>query len=292
MIRKLILAATATVLVAAGACAKAGDEATLLTGDAALTALRAAPDAAAEAGSARFEMTITVDTPQGEFEMLASGGYSGDQAVIEMDLGSMMAQLAELTGETVPGGLDQSMQMVADGTDFYLRWPMLEQITGTAGWISMSAEDLGMASSSLGFGAGTNDPSQFLETLRGTSDDLEEIGSEEIRGVATTHLRATIDIDRALAEMPSDQRELLAPQLEGIDPGGSGFPVDAWIDADGLPRRLSMDFSSLAAAMGSGGSASVSIDFFDYGEPVEVVVPDPADTTPFGDVMGAFGGFG
>lgn len=291
MIRKLILAAAATLLVAAGACAKAGDEATVLTGDAALTALRAAPDVAAEAGSARFEMTINVDGPEGAFEIVATGGFDGDRASIEMDMGAMFDQLAAGSDETVPEGFDAPMQMVIDGSVVYMRWALLEQITGTGGWISIAPEDLELAGSSLGLGASTNDPSQFLDTLRGASDDIEELGTEQVRGVPTTHLRATIDLDKALAELPEDQRDLSEAQFEVLDASGTGFVLDVWIGSDGLPRRLAMDLSSLARAMG-GRSGSLSVDFFDYGEPVEVVVPDPADTTPFADVMGAVGGFG
>jgi len=291
MIRKTMLAATATLLFVAGACAKASDETTVLTGGAALSALRAAPDAAAEAGSARFEMTVTIDTPDGVFEVAATGGFDGDQATLEMDLGAMFRQLAAASGETVPDGFDDPMQMVVDGTVLYMRWPLLDGVLGADGWLSITPEDLDVAGSSLGLGAGANDPSQFLETLRGTSDIVEELGTEEIRGVPTTHLRATIDLDKALAELPEEQRELVEAQFEALDTSGTGFVLDVWIGSDDLPRRLSMDFSSLAEQMG-GGSASMSIDFFDYGEPVEVVVPDPADVTPFADVMGALGGLG
>lgn len=292
MLRKLTLAIAAPLLIASAACAKQADEATVLTGDMALAALRAAPDAAAEAGSGRFEMTVTADTPDGVFDMVVTGGFTGDQMTLEMDLGSVLAQAAAASGDTVPLGFDEPMQMVFDGTTMYMRIPMLEPLTGTTGWLSMTPDDLGLASGSLGFGAGTNDPSQLLEALRGVADDIEEVGADDVRGVATTHFKATVDIDAALEQMPAERRELLAPQLESLDPSRRGFPVEVWIDRDGLARRMAIGFGDIPAAMGTSGTATMTMDFFDYGEPVTVAVPDVSETTPFREVMSAFGGLG
>lgn len=297
MLRKLVLALIAPLLIvplliAAGGCAKPADETQVLTGEAAVAALRAAPDAAAEAGSGRFEMTVTVDTPGGVFDIVATGGFTGDQMTMEMDLGSVFAQAAAASGDTVPDGFDEPVQMVVDGTTMYMRIPMLEAVTGATGWISMTPEDLGLASGSFGFGAGTNDPSQLLETLRGVADDIEELGTDEVRGVATTHFKATVDSDKALDQIAPEQRDLLEAQLEGLDASHGGFPVEVWIGGDGLARRMAMDFGDLTDAMGTSGTATMSVDFFDYGEPVEVVVPDVSETTPFREVLGAFGGLG
>lgn len=296
MSRKLAAALLAPLLFTSLACAKESTQATVLTGDAAAAALRAAPDAAAEAGSGRFEMRMSFDTPDGAFEVTASGAYSGDQMSMEMDLGSALAELAAATGETVPPGLDEPMRVVVDGTSSYIRFPMLDALTGTSGWLSVTPEDMGMASSTFGLGATTDDPAQLLETLRGVADEVTPTGDEEIRGVATTGYRATVDLDRALQAMPADQREAMAPMLEQIDGSLGEMPVDVWIDADGLARRLRMDMGGLLAkAMGpagGGGRASVTIDFFDYGEAIEVTVPDASETTPFSEVMGGLGGLG
>lgn len=296
MSRKLAAALLAPLLLTSLACAKESEEATVLTGAAAVAALRAAPDAAAEAGSGRFEMTMSFDTPEGAFDITATGAYAGDQMSMEMDLGSAMADLAAGSGETVPDGFDEPMQIVVDGTRSYMRFPMLDALTGQSGWLSVTPEDMGMASSALGLSAGANDPAQLLQTLRGVADDVEATGEEEIRGVATTGYRATIDLDRALADMPADQREAVEPLLKQLDGSLGEMPVDVWIDGDGLARRMRMNMDGLMAnamgAAGGEGRASVTIDFFDYGDDIEVTVPDPSDTTPFAEIMGGLGGAG
>lgn len=289
MYRKLALASLALALVAAGACAKRADDVTVLTGGAAVAALRAAPDAAVAAGSGRFEMTVSMDTPDGAFEMVGTGGFTGDQMRMEVDLGSMLADAAQASGETVPDGFDQPMVIVVDGTTIYMRLPMLAGVTGNTGWISMTPDDLGL-SGSFGLGGGTNDPSQLLETLRGVTDDVEEVGTDDVRGVATTHFRATIDMARALDGVAPDQRALLESQLEGLGGALSAVPVDVWVDRDGLARRMTLDMGNMFGAGGGGGTASVTVDFFDYGEPVEVVVPDASEVTSFTDEATSFGG--
>jgi hypothetical protein len=177
-----------------------------------------------------------------------------------------------------------------DGTTAYLRIPMLQSLTGDDGWLEATPEDLG-AAGSLGVGGGTNDPSQLLETLRGISCDIEDKGTDEVRGVATTRYAVTVDLAKALEQAPAEQREMLEAQLKGLDTSLADVPVDVWIDGDGLARRLVMDLDAVAApAMGAGGSATMTIEFFDYGEPVTIEIPSPEDTRPFSQVLGGLGG--
>ena len=289
MVRKLVLALAAPLLIASS-CADEGSQ-DVLTGDAAVAAVRAAPDAAAEAGSGRFEMTMTFDTPEGAFDISAAGGFAGDQMSMEMDFGESFSAMAEASGEQLPPGFDEPMQIVMDGDTGYLRMPMLESLTGTAGWLSLTPEELGQAGSSFGGTPGATDPSQMLETLRGVSDDIEEVGTEEVRGVETTHLTATVDLRKAFEQLPADQREQLQGQLGDLD---AAVPVDVWIDGDSLVRRMEMDLSSIVSqvSVGAAGSATMRIEFFDYGEDVAIEVPDASEVTPFGDVLGGFGGAG
>ncbi len=287
MFRKLAPALVASLLLL-GACAKEADGTQVLTGDAAVVALRAAPDAAAEAGSAHFEMTMSIQTPEGAFDVVATGGYSGTRATMEMDLGAAFADMAEASGESVPAGFDEPLTMVFDGTAMYMRFPMLDALTGTSKWLSMDLEELGAAGDQLGFGAGSGNPAQLLEALRGVADDIEELGQQDIRGVPTSGYKVTVDLARALEQATEGARELLEPALEQL--GDAQMPVEVWIDADGLPRRVVTDMSDLMAAAGAGlGAASATMEFFDYGTPVEVQVPDPSETVSFMDVMGDLG---
>ena len=76
MFRKAALVLAAPLLVVA-ACAQEGDGEAAVevrTGAAAVSALRAAPDAVAEAGTAQFEMVIAGSMRGESFEITATGG--------------------------------------------------------------------------------------------------------------------------------------------------------------------------------------------------------------------------
>ncbi len=286
MSRKLALALVAPLLALAACGSDGGDTLEALDP---IAAIQAVPDAAEEAGSARFEMTISIDAPEGAVHLVSTGGWSGDQMRMEMDLG---AALAGLGGGELPEGADEPMQVVVDGGTAYLRIPMLAALTGSDGWLVATPEALGEVGD-LGLASGTSDPSQMLQALRGVSDDIEEVGEEDVRGEPTTHYRATADLTKAIEAAPEAQRERLEAQLEGFDVELDEVPFDVWVDGDGRARRVAFDFADMAGGLlGDEGTATMTMDIFDYGAPVEVEVPDASEATPIEDVLGAFGGLG
>lgn len=292
MFRKLAVAVLAS-LVALAACSDDSDQSQRVeAGDAeaAIAALRAAPDAAAEAGSGRMVMTVAFVVDGEPFELTSTGVFSGTQVQMEMDLGAMLA--AQLPDEELPPGFDEPMTVVVDGATTYMRMPMLDALTGTSGWLSMRPEDLGLASDALGTGFGpSNNPAQMMEALRGISDDIDELGTEDIRGEPTTHYRVVVDLERALEQVP----EALKPQVEAqLGALGGTLPMEVWLGEDGLVRRISMDMVELLAkASAESGQkmeeGSMVMELYDYGADVEVDVPHPEDTTPFLDVIGELG---
>ena len=97
-------------------------------------------------------------------------------------------------------------------------------------------------------GPGGTSPDRLLDDLIEASKKVEKIGSEEIRGVKTTHYLAQLDKTKLGAE------------------GGASVAVDAWIDEQGLPRRVRVPSG------GDGDTAAVA-DLFDFGVPVDVEAP-------------------
>lgn len=286
MLRTLLRALVVPALLAS-ACAQAADDgAVQVIAATPIEALRAAPQRAQAAGTAHFEMTFGVG-PDAEAAMVASGAidYDTGRGSVAMEMGGLLGAL--------PAG-DRTIDLLhADGV-VYLRVPYLSALTGTDGWLSARPEDLGQDAGSLGFGSGTTDPSQLLETLRGVTDDVTEDGREAVRGVETTRYVATVDLDRALAEAPADERERLAALVDELATDLPAVPITVWIDDDGLPRRLTMSL-----AFGSADdtpTATVSIELFDYGEPVDILIPSEDEVTPIDDVLGplaaTFGGSG
>jgi hypothetical protein len=263
------------------------DDATEPTGAAGFAGvLRDAPERAAEASTGKVDLDMTMTAPEiGEISFSGTGSFDegAGQMHMEIDMGELLRQLAEETGEPVPPGLDEPMEVIVDGDTIYMRIPAFEQQIGAA-WVTAAIDD--PAADQLG--GATNDPSAMLDTLRGVSDDVEEVGSEDVRGVETTHYSATIDIEQALEELPPDERDRLEGQLDAL--GGGDLPVDVWIDDDGLVRRMEMTLDELVAADGMEGAATISMEFYDYGEPVDIEIPDPAETRPADELGFDLGG--
>ena len=117
-----------------------------------------------------------------------------------------------------------------------------------------------------------------------------------MRGVATTHYEATMDLARALEEAPAHQRARLEEMFEqlggGDDLADVEIPVDVWVDDDDLPRRLRMDMGQVLGAAGTRGEMTMTMDLFDYGEPVDIEIPSADEVTPFSEALGGFGGGG
>jgi hypothetical protein len=55
-------------------------------------------------------------------------------------------------------------------------------------------------------------------------------------------------------------------------------PVEVWLDAGGMPRRLVAGVEPLVGMSGGVGSATMTVELFDYGRPVEVVPPPEEET--------------
>jgi len=289
-------AALLAPLLVVAACGADEQGAVVETGGAevALARLQGAPDAVAEAGSARMEMTMTIAAMGDTVVVTAEGGFDGTQAVVTMDLGAAPGGLAEETGESLPAGFDEPMTIVVDGTTTYLKVPMLAAFTGTDGWLSVSAEEMGTAGDALGLGVGpSGNPAQLVESLRGVSDEIEEIGPDEVRGVDTTRYRVVVDLEKAAAELPAEAREAYEQQVAGL--GATTLPFEVWVGEDGLVYRMAMDFADLVGQVESDElegleSGNMVLELFDYGADIDVEVPDPSEAIPFSEVMGGFAG--
>jgi hypothetical protein len=291
MNRTLTLALAAPLLLVTASCASEADSAIeVRTGAAAVQALQAAPDAVTAAGTASLEMVMEMTVEGHAVEMLATGVMDAEarQMALELDMGAMFRDLAEEAGESLPDGFDEPMRMVADGSTMYMQMPFASALGAPSGWMSFDLAAFGMGAEQLG--AGAYDLRSTLETLRGTSGEPEVIGAEEVRGVATTHYRATIDLAEALEKAPESARAALEQLGGGVDLAGVEMEMDVWIDAAGLPRRQMMDIGGVLGSLDMGAaSATVTVEYFDFGEPVDIQVPSPDEVTPF-DLGGALGG--
>ena len=156
---------------------------------------------------------------------------------MSMNIGSDPSVTSQL------GGPDIDAHIIIVGTTAYVRFPALSSLPGAGGkWFKIDLGKLAGAPglSSLGASPSTADPSETLESLRSVSGSLLDDGRARVDGVATTPKRAFHSASRLLDSLPASDQSLAKPALSLLRqalPGGE-FPVDVWIDANHLVRRV------------------------------------------------------
>jgi hypothetical protein len=173
--------------------------------------------------------------------MSGKGAMNGETNRVSIEMSA--------TGSTPAGTQGFSLQEVLDDGDLYLHSPELGAAFGGSGrWLLMRSEALGDLLQGNASGAGMSaSPTQQLDALEDASHQVAEVGPEQVNGVATTHYRALIDVDKLT-------------------------------HANGLLRR-----EASTSSMGALGSFTMTMDFSRYGSQPDIQVPqgpDVFDATP------------
>ncbi len=141
-------------------------------------------------------------------------------------------------------------------------------------WVRVDVSTFTQSYEQGSLGGGGQDPSQVLGYLR-SAGTVTRIGSEAVRGVASTHYHAVVELDRLgsvgpVAQRPAGKR---AGELVERLTGAKTMPMDVWVGSDGRISRISYGFS-LCTPEGR-LHESFSMDLFGYGRQ-PVVSPPPA----------------
>ena len=139
----------------------------------------------------------------------------------------------------------------------------------------------------LGGIASGMDPSGTLAFLRGLNATVREVGRMDVNGTTTTQLQTTITLGGVIdSAVPAGDRAAVKAIMSKQDAGllTALLPVDVFVDADGLIRRISIDASP---AVRSGRASTTgttaperyvsTVDYFDFGQPVDIALPAPAE---------------
>lgn len=258
-----VVAGLSAVAVLAAGCGDGSDDATDEVSTVTLDLL----DTTVEGGTVRVEMTVD-DVP-----WAPSSGGAGTQAsaeltgVVDLEAGeSDLTSTLDVEPIAPDGGVDPVLAQgpttfqirEVDGRTFVRQWsegagddtPWIEDTDadldddgeGDDGVdVETHADDdslLGKLFDPTGF-----DPEGALEALREVTDVVTEEGRDEVRGEPTTRYRAVVDGDDVGEDV----------DIEGEE------PLDVWIDDEGRLRRVEV--------------ATLRLDLFDYGVPVEIDVP-------------------
>ncbi len=277
----------------AGTADKAGDAAEL----SALDLVLASAGHAADAKTSRFEFTMAIEGPNGPLNLTAKGASDSSVPLMSLDM-----DMASIIPGTPPGGAIVST--IFDGKSVYMRFPE-ELAAGLPGGKRWARLDLAALSSQAGVDVASlaaqfnsSDPLANIALLTGAAGEVTEVGTEDVRGVSTRHLKMTVDLQKATEQLASRLSGATAERLKAAvtqaatTVGVTQLPIEAWIDADGLPRRLAyeMDLSKAKVPGAEGapatGTAKVHMEFFDFGEDIDVALPAPEETIDLAELLG------
>jgi hypothetical protein len=182
--------------------------------------------------------------------------------------------------------MDISERMI--GTVLYMHSPLL----AGAGkpWIKLDLQEFGKSQGldlNAAMSASSGDPAQMLTYLNAASDSIERVGTQDVRGVATTRYHVVLDLFKVAAAAPADRRAAVRRTFarEAQLLGAHTMPIDVWIDASGLVRREHVNIPLKAPSIPAGVSMAMTIDLFDFGAPVHVKAPPAGDVMDFRDVV-------
>ncbi|MEW2397532.1 DUF1396 domain-containing protein [Streptomyces sp. NPDC046862] len=156
-------------------------------------------------------------------------------------------------------------------------------------WIKFDMAALGKDADALGgesVGAGQADKNPAQEsTLLTGSKDVEEVGTETVDGVKTTHYKGTVTLDEFRASLKDEdkktreQREKALEQYEKM--GVKSLAMHMWIDGEDHTKQFRMKGDA------DKGPLDMTITFLDYNKPVTVKAPPAKDTMDLAEMMKA-----
>ncbi len=189
------------------------------------------------------------------------------------------------------GGTMHIAEIIRPGA-IYMKLPgsVTGALSGGKPWVKIDLAKVAAASGMSGLSSLTqnplsSDPSQFLQYLRGVSGNVTVVGGDWVDNQATTHYRATIDLNKLADSLPSSLQATVKRSLGMLQSLAhvSGLPLDVWIDNHHLVRRIELSFGATGALAGAGVSMTMQIDFPQYG-------PQAPPALPPADQVGTLGG--
>ena len=244
-----------------------------------------AAQATRDAHTARMTMRMEMQgmgLPEGvTFSAEGVAATDAPRMDLTFDFGGLLEQLgAEGDGEA---------RVLLDGRDAYVDPPKLEGVELPAGasWVALDLKQVAQAIGVDAEGLGELfhlSPEQQLVALE-AAGSMEEVGEDEVDGVRTTHLRGTLTMRDYAQALPPDRRRELnkairqLSELAGEDPEwlNEPTPTDMWVDEDAHIRRMTQK-SAIPAQKGvPAGAVSMTMEFDDFGTPLELDLPGEDD---------------
>lgn len=242
----------------------------------------AASDKIDASNALAMEFTMTISAAGTELTGSGSAVTAGDGSSMRMDM-----SYDSFPG--MPDGFD--MEIILDDGTMYMSTATFAaagaptEALGDKEWVSIDLNDVVPGYESFAdLATGQNDPSQAFEYLKG-AEDVELVGTEEIDGESTQHLRGTLNLQTALDELPAEAQEELRATMQELEAqiGTTSMPFEAWVDDQGRVRRMSYTMESGADAP-QAFSLAMTLDITDYDAELDFDVPSPDEAVDLGEL--------
>jgi hypothetical protein len=217
----------------------------------------------------KLSAVVSIDTAAGPVKTTMSGVMdratrTGAMTSQESIAGHPFTMSERLSGLTV--------YMNASGI------PGADQLTHGKKWLKM---DMSRAFGSMGLGSlstTNSDPSQFVDYLRAVSDGTRKVGTDTVRGAATTRYHAVIDLRKYPNVVPASQRTTAQHAISTLESatGSHTMPMDVWIDGSKLVRRVS--FAMAECVNSQKVHMNMTMDLYDYGPQPSAQAPPSSQT--------------
>ena len=259
--RRLITMLLLTALLSAAGLSACGAEEAIAPEDVAKAAR-----ATMEAGGEKLATQGTLTGPKGEKIQVSGDGEVDKRGSTELEM--------KVSAE----GKSETMRLVLAGESLFMSSPLFEDLPEGKEWVEINyakvADEAGLSNLPQ---VGSSDPAASLRNLRAVAD-VEKVGSEDVRGVPTTHYKATIRLRELPDKVPAEEREAAQRSVERLIKltGSDEQKTEVWIDDKDLVRRTRDQYTMAA------GPDKVQVDetteFFDFGARTSIEVPAGSET--------------
>lgn len=238
-----------------------------------------AADTTSKVGGVHMSLTarLSASVLPSQFTVGGQGffNYKSREGAFSLEMSGLPASLAAIS----PAGRLR-MDEIFKGSTLYVGSSLFAgKLPGGARWMKL---DLSRVGNGLGFNlqqlaGGQSNPAQLLDFLEGHGS-VTVVGHEAIRGVSTTHYHGTIDLGRVADSLPSAERANVRAALAKVNAqtGDGRLPVDVWVDAHRLVRRMTLTMSVPAASQKL--RVSLALDLFGFGATPAVTTPSAGET--------------
>ncbi|HWF72294.1 MAG TPA: hypothetical protein VG186_03050 [Solirubrobacteraceae bacterium] len=253
--------------------------------------------ATVSSGTAGYRMHLSIEVASSASPTAFTG--TGDGTFDLRDRAGSMSLVMNLGNDPraiqVLGSGTFTVHEIVNGTTVYVKLPAAATsalpLSGKQ-WIAVDlAKVAGVPGlSSLESNPVSSDPSQILQYLRAVSDSIVSEGRQRVGGLETTHYRANLSLDRVAAALPSADRTAATQALSTFERGTQlhAIPVDVWVDARHLVRRIEM---TIAASFPGGQTLNegMTIDISDYGPQPRPALPTAGEVANLSALIGSGG---